>query len=125
MSPRRPPRGIPRYETTLKHSEEKELVAMLNDLLNMELDLEKARIELAVKPDFNLTDLFRMFDIENKGYITFDEFKSALTIFNLFPTRDDAFLFFSRYETVAEGVLKYSDFCDIFCPKTEEYSAIL
>ena len=124
-NPRHPPGKMPKHEATLRHNEEKELVATLTDLLSMETDLEKNRIDLALKPDFNMTDLFRMFDIENKGYITFDEFKSALSMFHIFPTRDDAFLLFKRYETVAEGVLKYSDFNDIFCPKTEEYSAIL
>lgn len=66
-----------------------------------------------------------MFDIENKGYITFDEFKSGLFLFHIFPSTDDAYLLFKRYETVDEGILKYSDFCDIFSPKTDEYSSIL
>jgi Ca2+-binding EF-hand superfamily protein len=109
----------------LRHTEEKELVVTLNDLLYMELDLEKSKIDLSLKPDFNLVDLFRMFDIENKGYITFDEFRSGLYLFHLYPNYDDAFLLFTRYETVSEGILRYSDFCDIFNPKSEEYSSIL
>lgn len=74
---------------------------------------------------FNLIDLFRIFDIEGKGFVTFDEFKLGLTIFHLFPTTDDAFLLFTRYETSEPGILRYSEFCDIFWPKTEEYSASL
>lgn len=123
--PRSPPKGHPVHDHTLRHHEEKEFVAALHDLLNMELDLEQKKIDLSLKPDFNLVDLFRMFDIEHKGYITFSEFKSGLYLFHIYPTTDDAFLLFSRYTSTEEGILKYSDFCDIFCPKTEEYYGAL
>lgn len=124
-NPRNPPVGLTKYDNTLRHTEEKEFVNTLKDLLDMELDLEKSKINLSLKPDFNLIDLFRMFDIENKGYITFDEFRSGLYLFHLYPNHDDAFLLFSRYETVSDGILRYSDFCDIFCPKSEEHNNLL
>lgn len=91
----------------------------------MEVDLENLKIDLSLKPDFNLIDLFRIFDITGKGFVTFEEFKLGLSVFHLFPTTDDAFLLFSRYEASEPGVLKYSEFCDLFCPKTEEYNAAL
>lgn len=124
-NPRNPPETIPKYEHTLNHADEKELVIALNNLLEMEDDLEKYRTDLSLKPDFNLLDLFRMFDIENKGYITFEEFRSGLYLFHLYPGHEDALLLFTRYETVSKGILNYTDFCDIFCPKSEEYSSIL
>lgn len=76
----------------------------------MEVDLENLKIDLSIKPDFNLIDLFRIFDIEGKGYITFEEFKLGLTVFHLFPTHDDAFLLFTRYEASEPGILRYSEF---------------
>ena len=51
-SPRRPPPGYPANDHTLKHTEERELVTTLNDLLNMEYDLENLKINLSLKPDF-------------------------------------------------------------------------
>ena len=125
MSPRSPPRGYPVNEETLRHNEEKELVIALNDLLMMENDLENQKINLSIKPDFNLIDLFRMFDIEGKGYITFEEFRSGLSLFRLYPNTDDSFLMFTRFDNLKEEILRYSQFWDIFCPKTEEYWASL
>lgn len=125
-SPRNPPVGYPKSDATLRHHEEKELVTALNDLLNMELELENRKIDLALKPDFNLMDLFRMFDIEGKGYITFDEFRSGLSLFHLYPTHDDAYLLFlSKASSNKSSILRYSEFCDMFSPKTDKYSHML
>lgn len=110
MSPRSPPRGYPVNEETLRHNEEKELVIALNDLLMMENDLENQKINLSIKPDFNLIDLFRMFDIEGKGYITFEEFRSGLSLFRLYPNTDDSFLMFTRFDNLKEEILRYSQF---------------
>ena len=125
ISPRSPPRGYPRNEEILRNNEEKELVIALNDLLMMENDLENQKINLSLKPDFNLIDLFRMFDVEGKGYVTFEEFRSGLTLFRLFPSTDEIFLLFTRFDSLKEEILRYSQFWDIFCPKTEEYCASL
>ena len=124
-NPRNPPESIPSYNHTLNHAEEKHLVSALNDFLSMEIDLEQVRIDLSLRPDFNLLDLFRMFDIDNKGYITFDEFRSGIYLFHIYPNTEDSRSFFTRYETTSKGILNYSDFWAIFCPKEEEYSSAL
>jgi hypothetical protein len=36
----------------------------------IEKDVEAAKIEVALRPDFNLVDAFRMFDIKTMGGIT-------------------------------------------------------
>lgn len=114
LRPRSPPRGYLPNDETLKHTEEKELVIALNDLLMMENDLEQQKINLSIKPDFNLIDLFRMFDVEAKGYITFEEFRYGLTLFKLYPSTDDIFLLFTRFDSLKQNILRYSEFCDIF-----------
>jgi hypothetical protein len=40
----------------------------------MERELEAAKIECAMKPDFNLMDAFRMIDLDGKGWINRDDF---------------------------------------------------
>lgn len=37
----------------------------------MERELESAKVELSLKPDFNLLDAFKIIDVENKGYVSF------------------------------------------------------
>lgn len=42
---------------------------MFKDSIFLERELESSKIELALKPDFNMLDLFRMLDPMAKGYI--------------------------------------------------------
>jgi len=44
---------------------------MLKEIIFMERELESAKVELSLKPDFNLLDAFKIIDVENKGYVSF------------------------------------------------------
>jgi hypothetical protein len=44
---------------------------MLKEIIFMERELESAKIELSLKPDFNLLDAFKIIDVESKGYASF------------------------------------------------------
>ena len=46
------------------------MAKIFKDSIFLEREQESAKIELSLKPDFNLLDLFRMLDPEAKGYIT-------------------------------------------------------
>lgn len=50
----------------------------------MERNLERAKIDLSLRTDFNLIDAFRIFDQDGKGWITASELKEGLTNFNIF-----------------------------------------
>lgn len=52
----------PRMASPMTYGEEKDLVFVLKDLMNLETDLENAKCDLSLKPDFNLVDCFRIFD---------------------------------------------------------------
>jgi hypothetical protein len=39
--------------------------------------------------------------------------------------KDSIFLFMQRYDSDGDGVLKYSDFCDAFTPKSHELATEL
>lgn len=58
----------------MSYGEERELVTYFKDLMNLENNLENAKIELILKPDFNLVDCFRIFDYSGRGWSTFAEF---------------------------------------------------
>ena len=91
----------------------------------MERELETQKIELAARPDFNLSDAFRMLDIEGKGWVTSSEIRSGLEQLGLFADRQDVFLFVRRYDSDNDGRVRYSDFCDAFSPKDVYYSDLL
>ena len=54
--------------------------------MHIEQDLERAKSDLALKPDFNMIDTFRMFDYEAQGIIRIDELNDGLRSLGLFPT---------------------------------------
>lgn len=49
--------------------EKGEVAKIFKDSIFLERELESAKIELSLKPDFNLLDLFRILDPTAKGYI--------------------------------------------------------
>jgi hypothetical protein len=46
----------------LDRSEQGELINVLREIVFLEREVESAKIDLALKSDFNLKDAFRMFD---------------------------------------------------------------
>ena len=54
------------------------MVNIFRDQLNLERALERSKIDLCLRTDFNLIDAFRVFDIEGKGWITANELKEGL-----------------------------------------------
>jgi hypothetical protein len=52
-------------------TEQEECHRMLKEIIFMERELESAKIELSLKPDFNLLDAFKIIDIDSKGYVNF------------------------------------------------------
>ena len=47
--------------------EQEELHKMFKDFIFLERELESAKVELSLKPDFNLLDAFKMIDLNNSG----------------------------------------------------------
>jgi Ca2+-binding EF-hand superfamily protein len=44
----------------------------------MEREVETSKIDISLKPDFNLMDAFRMLDVYGKGFITKEEMVDGL-----------------------------------------------
>ena len=47
-----------------------EFTRIMKDIVFSEREVESAKIELALKSDFNLLDAFRMFDFKGAGDVT-------------------------------------------------------
>lgn len=66
----------------------------------IERDVEAAKIELALRPDFNLVDAFKLFDIKSLGGISKQDLMDGLRL-NLEFTEyqpDDVTLLFRRFD---------------------------
>lgn len=73
---------------------------MLKDNIFLERELESARIEAALKNDFNLLDAFKIFDSRGTGNVSVQDVISSLRDILGFTsfTHDDVYLLFRRHD---------------------------
>ena len=57
-------------ECCLEPAEQQELCNFLKKVIFIEREIESAKIDLALRSDFNLVDAFRLFDLKQLGCIT-------------------------------------------------------
>jgi len=79
----------------------KEISSILNEI-------EKLRCELALKNDFCLKDIFKLFENENSEIITLYELKLGFNLFEVFPTNEEIKLLVSRFSLDEKNLLKYN-----------------
>lgn len=99
-----------RNNYSLKNSymsyEEENFVQFIKELLEIESNLEKAKISLIYKSDFNVEDVFRNFEIDGRGYITLLDLNHGLSAFDVFAPMEDIDLLMKRYDLKNEGILR-------------------
>jgi Ca2+-binding EF-hand superfamily protein len=93
----------------------------------LERELETSKIELALKPDFNLLDAFKIFDTRGSGNVSVQDIIMALRDnigFDQF-THDDVYLLFRRNDHNQDGKLNFTEFSNLMMPVSKEYAALL
>ncbi|PFH34793.1 EF hand domain-containing protein [Besnoitia besnoiti] len=89
-------------------AETRDLVAEVFHLLVVsEVQSESMRHQFASQ---NLWQTFKLLDKDNDGYITVDEFKSALRDNNIYASENDAKALLARYDTSMDGRVSYAEF---------------
>jgi EF hand len=101
------------------------MVNLFREQLELEKRLERVKIDLSLRTDFNLIDAFRIFDQDGKGWISAVEIKEGLGLMNIFANADDLQLFLARYDKDDDGKLRYSEFCDSFLPNDPFHASLL
>ena len=94
------------------------MAAVMKQIVFLERDVEAAKIDLALKSDFNLLDAFRMFDVKAFSYVSSDDLIYGLTSalgFNEF-TPDDIYLFFRRADLTGRGRINFHEFSEALLP---------
>ena len=90
-----------------------QFVDFLGFLMEVESIIEDMKIDLARREDFNFEDLFRMFEVDGKGYIEPDDLKEGLKLLGLNPSNNDIKLLMKRFDLNQQGLLSYTDFFDM------------
>ena len=103
------------------------MAKVFKDSIFLERELESAKIELTLKPDFNLLDGFRMLETHAKGHLSpNDLLDSLINIVGIREvTQNDVYLVFRRYDPRSTGRLNFNQFCQIVTPQSKEYASLL
>ena len=102
------------------------MAKIFKDTIFLERELESYKIELTLKPDFNLVDGFKMLDRGNRGSLNSTDIIDNLNLIGVREvTQNDVYLLFRRYDPKSSGRLSYKEFCNIVTPLCKEYTSLL
>ena len=93
----------------------------LKKLMEVEYQIEDVKTNLAQNPDFNCEDAFRLFESNDKDYLTESDIKNGLNSIGVYPTDQDVRLLMKRFDLQKNGNINYADFFDIIVPFEKEF----
>ena len=79
----------PQRQNTYNNYDQNQFNDFLKKLMDVESEIEDVKTNLALNPDFNCEDAFRMFETDDKGYLTGEDIKNGLNLIGLNPTDQD------------------------------------
>ena len=101
--------------------EQRQFNDFLRKLMSIESEIEKVKIDLSLNPDFNCEDVFRLFELDGRGFLDQDDLKYGLNLLDICPTEKELALFMKRFDLQNQGGINYADFFDIIVPFEKEY----
>ena len=105
-------------------SEEKYFIDYLELISGIENSIEKKKIELALRADFNIEDCIKIFKPNNKlneQFISLDDFIYGLQSLDLKINFGEIKLLFRKYDLMNKGHLTFSNFFDLLVPFNRRY----
>ena len=101
--------------------EQNQFNEFMKKLMAVESQVEDAKISLAMNPDFNCEDAFKLFESNNKDYLDINDIKAGLNLIGLNPTEKHLNLLMKRFDLQKNGFINYADFFDVVVPFEKNY----
>ena len=90
-------------------------------LIEIESNIEEAKINLLMRSDFNVEDAFRIFENPENGNISFSDLQKGLKQLGIFASLKEIKLLMKRVDIKNKGFIDYSDFFDLLVPFQKKY----
>ena len=84
--------------------------------MELENKIENLKIELSLRCDFNWEEIFRLFELEGRGFISREDFLIGFNKLDLYPKDIDISLLLKRYDLRKEGYITYPNFFEMIVP---------
>ena len=94
----------------------------------LEGELEKKKRDLALRQDFNMCDLYKLFvdlDMGKQGISCDDLFLALNQNLGLPITQDEVFIIFCKVDKDGDSIWTFSELVDAFCSREKEYKALV
>ena len=105
-----------KYILNKNEYEEKQFIDYLRKAMALEYKLENLKIELSLRCDFNWEEIFRIFELEGRGFLSREDLVLGFNKFDLYPNDLDISLLLKRYDLKNEGFITYPDFFEMIAP---------
>ena len=96
--------------------EQNQFNEFMKKLMAVESQVEDAKISLAMNPDFNCEDAFKLFESNNKDYLDINDIKAGLNLIGINQTEKHLNLLMKRFDLQKNGFINYADFFDMIVP---------
>ena len=115
----------PLLSTHYFDTQKQKFIEYLQQLMQAESKIERMKIDISIRNDFNIEDAFRIFELNGRGFITEDDLKYGLNALDIYPTAPETHLLLKRFDLQKEGILNYADFFDMVTPFDKSYRGIV
>ena len=83
-----------------------QLLLYFNEFIKLEQEIEVSKQELALRPDYNLFDAFRIFDSKGRGLISVSDIELGCQELGIYPNKEDIYLLIKRFDRDGDGKLR-------------------
>ena len=97
----------------------------LQALMEGEKEIEIYKVDLALKKDFNCEDIFRLFEYQGRGFISFEDLKNGLNALDIKINDYIINLLMNRFDLMKKGKINYADFFDMIVPFQRSYRSMV
>ena len=97
----------------------------LQTLMEGEKEIELYKVDLALKKDFNCEDIFRLFEYNGRGFISFEDLKYGLNLLDIKINDYIINLLMNRFDLMKKGKINYADFFDMVVPFQRSYRSMV
>merc|ERR1740139_695825 len=85
--------------------------------------VEDKRIDLSLRYDFSLSELFNMMGYSKNGYVSLLDLERFVFDFGILLNRVDLCIIIDRFDLDRDGLLSFAEFCELFLPKQPEFKS--
>ena len=96
--------------------EENQFIEYLKQAMIHESKIEQLKINLSLRSDFNWEQVFRIFELEGRGFLSKEDLIIGFNKFGIYPKDSDISLILKRYDLKKEGFISYPNFFDLIVP---------